>query len=247
MSIQIGLQWPWAVLLCSMRLLPVLLLTPIMSSFGVPSNAKVLLLLGLSAAMASTAATAPVELPIDAMSLAGMAAAEFATGWLMSLGVHLAFGAVSLAGRLLDLQSGFGLGAVFDPLTKRPASVFESSLGMVAVVTFVTSGMHLALIRLLAQSLVEVPIGSAVLMPEAMAIVRNAGLMFAFGLAFAVPVVVMLLLFDLGLAVLSRSVPQLSVVFLAIGVKLTVALLMLSALASGWGFGLRRIFGLIVG
>lgn len=243
MTIQFGFQWPWAVLLCTFRLLPVLVLTPMMSSFGVPATVRVLLLVGLASAMASTAATTPMEFPTSALALGSMAVCEFATGWLMSLGVHLAFGAVSLAGRLLDLQSGFGLGAVFDPLTKRPASIFESSLGIVAVVYFVTSGMHFSLIRVLADSLTEIPIGSAIHIPDAREVIRMAGLLFTFGFALAAPLVMVLLVIDLGLAALSRSVPQLSVVFLAAGPKLVVALVMLSSLSVGWGPGLRHIFG----
>jgi flagellar biosynthetic protein FliR len=58
--------------------------------------------------------------------LGSLVASEVLLGAVMSFGVHTAFGAVSFAGRLLDLQTGYALGSIFDPLTKPPASEYLS-------------------------------------------------------------------------------------------------------------------------
>ena len=40
---------------------------------------------------------------------------ELGLGATLGLGIHLAFAVFSVAGRLLDVQIGFGLGQVIDP------------------------------------------------------------------------------------------------------------------------------------
>lgn len=232
----------WLVLLCSLRVLPVLVLTPLLGSMPVPALLKGMIVLTLAAAMAGLAGEAALPLPTDPLSLAVLALTEFAIGGIMSIGIHAVFGAIALAGRMIDLQAGFGMGSVFDPLTKRAASVMESALGMLCIVVFFSLDMHLVLLRMLAESLHSMPLGSGAFDIDLGELIRRSSVLFSLGLAFAGPVVMLMFLFDLGLAVMSRSVPQLQVVFLGLGIKLAVAIAFVATLAVTWGDGFRRLF-----
>jgi len=59
-------------------------------------------------------------------------------------------------------------------------------------------------------------------------VAHGVGAMFALGLALASPVVVALLLADVVVAVVSRNLPQMNVLFLSIPIKVLLGLLVMS-------------------
>ncbi|WP_284620602.1 flagellar biosynthetic protein FliR [Aquabacterium humicola] len=247
MGLELGLAPLWLVLLCSFRVLPVLVLTPLLGSFPIPALIKTMIVLVVSIAMTGFTGSTHVPLPADVLGLGAAALSEFTLGGLLSIGIHAVFGAVSIAGKLIDLQAGFGLGAIFDPISRRSATVMQSALGMLCVVVFFSMDMHLVLLRMLAESLHTVPLGSGPFDVDVGELIRRSSTLFALGLAFAGPLVMLLFLFDLGLAVMSRSVPQLNVTFLGIGIKIAVAIVFIATLASTWGDAFRRLLSMMAG
>jgi flagellar biosynthetic protein FliR len=240
-SIEVATAWLWSVLLCAARLLPVLAFTPILNGFRVPVPVRIFIILGLAAGMSSVAETA-AALPTDALRLGWLVASELLLGAVMSFGVHTAFGAVSFAGRLLDLQTGYALGSIFDPLTKTASSVLGSALGVLAVAMLFTMDMHHVLLRMVSHTLQVMPIGSGLQEFGVEVLIRQVSTMFALGLSMAAPVVLLLFLFDVGMAAMSRSVPQLQVAFLSVGLKMVMALMFLGSLSLAWGAAFSKAF-----
>src|SRR5262252_2115767 len=72
----------------------------------------------------------------DVAAFAGMAAAEALLGALLAFGVLTAFAAFQLAGRLLDLQLGFGVATLIDPATRGHAPLLGTLLSMAGVALF---------------------------------------------------------------------------------------------------------------
>jgi flagellar biosynthetic protein FliR len=169
--------------------------------------------------------------------------AEIFIGALLGLGVHVLFAAFALAGRLMDVQIGFAIGSVFDPVTRTSSNILGSLMSLIGVTLFVTSNAHLELARLVASSIDLLPLGQMPALNDPMQPLLAAGSMFAFGLAFAGPVAVALLLTDVAIAVASRNMPQLNVLVLAIPVKVIVAYLVLSIAVVGWGPLMQQALG----
>src|SRR4051794_808329 len=129
-----SLLWVQTTMLAAVRLGLGLAMTPLFSAFGVPMLARLILVLTLAGLAASTVPVSQaMAVHLDLGYLVTALGNELAIGLLLSVGVHAAFAAFSVAGRLIDAQMGFTLGAVLDPVSKGHAAVMASGLSMLAV------------------------------------------------------------------------------------------------------------------
>ncbi|MBC7604262.1 MAG: flagellar biosynthetic protein FliR [Ramlibacter sp.] len=237
-----------AVFLLSLRLAAVLAMTPLLLAFSVPGVVRVLLVVGLAAALALGI---PSESMTSALSLQtgelfANCLMELALGATLALGIIMAFAAISFAGRLIDQQIGFGMAQVFDPLTRRQIPVLTSAFDKLGVIVFfLADGPH-ALLRGIAFSLERFPLGHAwSLSASAPWIIKQAGALFSLGFALAAPVVVCLLLVELALGVVARNLPQMNMFVIGMPVKIVVGLAALALWTGGMGLALNRVYGSI--
>jgi flagellar biosynthetic protein FliR len=228
MRIDFDLAWAMAVLLCSLRLSAAIALTPILSGFTIPARVRVLILLSLSACMVSPLITAQMQVSGDVMQLLIAALCELAFGAAMAFGVFAAFSAFSMAGRMLDLQIGFSVGGLFDPVTRRQSPIIAALLDLFAVVAFFVANLHHTLLRAFAATLEAVPLGKALPAVSPLLLSQQMTVMFVNGLKLAAPVLVCLLLVDIGLSALSRNIPQLNIFVISFPIKTLVGIAMLA-------------------
>ncbi|MRW94188.1 type III secretion protein [Duganella sp. FT80W] len=245
MTISVDLAWMLAVFCTSVRLGVVLLLSPLLSGLSGLASVRVLLTLTLSALLVSGLGTALPAPPTTIGPLLLAALAELVTGLTLAFGVFAAFGAFALAGKILDVQTGFGLGSVYDPVTRGGAPLFATMLNMVAVVSFFGMDAHHALLRGFAFSLQQIPPGSGFHGLDAEPVLRQFGLMFSLGVALIIPVMLCLLLTETGLAVVSRVLPQMNVFVVGVPVKIVVGLVVLMLSLGGLQPLMARVYGSI--
>ena len=147
MIAELGAGWSWAsqkwalpplpaVILLSIRVAGVFILTPVFYAMPIPTTVRVLLLLSLSFIVALGFLPAASGQTVDPALMFTSALAELALGATLGLGVLLAFAAFDIAGRLLDIQTGFGIAQVFDPVTRRQVPVLTSAFNTFAVLLF---------------------------------------------------------------------------------------------------------------
>lgn len=240
----LGVPWVATVLLLSARLSALFMMTPLLYAVPVPASVRVLFLLGLSTAIALPFASAPVVVPVGLGGMVGAFLSELALGATMGVGILMAFSGFEFAGRLLDVQIGFAMAQVFDPVTRRQVPVLTSVLGSLALLMFFLVDGHHALLRGVAFSLERFPVGQPWSVGAgADALVRQAAGLFTLGFALAAPVVLSLLLLEFALGVVSRNLPQANMIALGIPVKIVAGLLALSIWASGMGGVMLRAYG----
>lgn len=225
MTLEVDPAWALSVFLLSIRLGALLALTPVLASAAVPAAPRVLLVLMLSALLAPAT---PAPLPQGLGALLAAVAAEVLLGGLLAFGLFAAFAAFSVAGKLLDIQIGFGVGSLFDPVNRRQSAVIATGFDMLAVVAFFAMDGHHALMRGVAYSLQKVPPGALLPAFPLEAIAAQFGLMFVFGIALIAPVVFCVFLTELGLAILSRLMPQVHIFFVGMPVRIFVGLAVLA-------------------
>ena len=243
----LDVSWLVAVFLLSLRLTATFLLTPVLAAASVPVVVRVLLVLGLAAALslglppASIAAASALTSTGPLLAAAG---AELALGATLALGILLAFGAFSVAGNLLDVQIGFGLAQVIDPASNARAPILTSAFGQLAAVVFFALDGHHALLRGIAYSLERFPLGTPWRLEAAFGptVTQAAGL-FSLGFALAAPVVFCILLLDVALGVVSRNLPQMNMLAVGIPAKVVIGLVALSLWSSGAGDVMGRVYG----
>jgi flagellar biosynthetic protein FliR len=235
------------VFLVSLRLGALFLVAPGFGTLRMPIQFRVLLTVGLAAALAGALGKHAIAVPDTALGLVASGLAESAVGGLLGFGLLAAFAAFAVAGRAMDLQIGFGVANLIDPTSRTQSPQLETMLNLLALAVFFGLDGHHALLRGLAASFERIPPGTglAEVGPEALA--AQFGIAFSAGLALAAPVVAFLLLIDLGLAVMSRAMPQMNVYFVALPLKIFAGLLMLALSLPHAGPVMERIFSSIFG
>ncbi|SFG89011.1 flagellar biosynthetic protein FliR [Duganella sp. CF458] len=244
MQISIDAGWAVAVFLVSLRLSFLFLLSPVFSGLAAPVAPRVLLTLALAALLVAGGALRPALPDYTLGSLVQGALGEAVVGITLSFGVFAAFGAFSMAGKLLDIQSGFGIGSVYDPVTRSGAPMFAAILNLVAVALFFALDAHHALMRGIAFSLQQVPPGAGLALPLE-AVLAQFGLVFSMGLALVIPVMLCLLLIEIGLAVVSRALPQMNVFVISIPVKLVAGVSIFALCAPALEPAMGRVYASI--
>jgi flagellar biosynthesis protein FliR len=223
------LSWPLTVMLVSLRLGAIMLLTPIFSLVRLPVRVRVMFVLALAAFLVDSA-----DLKVDIAAFRspaslGLAAfGELAMGMTLSFGLFAAFAAFQFAGRVLDVQLGFGVAGLIDPATKQSSPLLGTVLGMTAVLTFFLVDGHHLLLRGVAFSLEQVPPGAAMHLPPVERFVAQFGAMFTAGTVLALPVMIVVLMLDVAMAMVARTMPQMNVFIIGLPVKILVGLIALA-------------------
>lgn len=244
-SLLLNSAWPSLVGLLALRVAATLLMTPVLYAIPMPASVRMLLVIGISIALAA-GLSAP-ETQFDGWSsLLAAAMSELALGAVLGLGVLLAFAAFAIAGQLLDVQLGFGMAQIVDPVTKRPVPILTSAFGYLAVLVFFLVNGHHALLRGIAYSLERFPVGAAWSVAGAAApVLKQAAGLFGLGFALAAPVVFCILLVEFALGVVSRNLPQMNMFTMGIPVKIIVGLIALSLWLMGIGGVMTRTYASI--
>lgn len=163
--------------------------------------------------------------------------------WLAMLGKEILIGAlIGLAmgaliwmfegvGALIDVQVGLSNGLIFDPFGGHQGGPMAAFMAQLAVVLFVVGGGLYVFVSLLYESFLLWPVAS--FYPALNAGIVDFGAGYAGSLAellvrLAAPVILLLVLVDLGFGLLNRVVPQLNVFFFTMPIKGVLAALMLA-------------------
>jgi flagellar biosynthesis protein FliR len=236
-----------AVLLLSVRFGVAVGMAPPFTAYGMPSFVRLLLVFALAASVAASAGPHPdglADLVDQPHRLLLGIGAEAVVGMLLGLGTHVLLAAFAFAGRLLDIQIGFGIGSVFDPVTRASANVMASLTSILGVTLFFVTEAHLALISLVSRSVQAFPLGTLPSFEDPMRLLSACGVMFSIGLALAAPVVLALLMTDVLVGVASRNLPQVNVLVLSIPLKVLVGYFVLAISVMAWAPIADSIFGM---
>lgn len=221
------------------------MMTPVLYAVPLPASVRMLLLLGLSIALAS-GLSVPAGTWTGWNAFVSAAIAELALGATLGLGILLAFGAFAVAGQLLDVQLGFGIAQVIDPVTKRPVPILTSAFEYLAVLVFFLVNGHHALLRGISYSVERFPVGAPWSLTQAAApLFKQAAGLFSLGFALAAPVVFCILLVEFVLGVIGRNLPQMNMFTMGIPVKILVGLVALALWFAGIGGVMTRVYASI--
>lgn len=242
---ELGLARLATLSLLALRVAATLAMTPVFYAVPLPVVVRMLLVLGLSLVLASGWA-APAGAWTGAAGFARAAFMELALGATLGLGILLAFGAFAVAGQLLDVQLGFGIAQVFDPVTRRPLPILTSAFQYLAVMVFLLVDGHHALLHGIAYSVERFPVGAPWPLAAAAApLLGQVGGLFSLGFALAVPVVFSILLVEFTLGVVARNLPQMNMFTMGIPVKILAGLVALALWFAGIGGAMSKVYASI--
>jgi flagellar biosynthetic protein FliR len=238
---QFDFSWAAATVLLWTRLGTLLVLSPLAQAVKAPPAFWVLftlVLAGMLCGALGLRATVPAGLGGFTLQMLS----EATLGALLGLSLHAAFAALQIAGRLLDLQMGFGMATVLDPVTRANAPIVGVALSMLGLSVFFASEGHQALLRGIVQTTQWVPPGAVWQLPGAVPLLKVTGSMFSLAVVVMAPALFLLLLVEVVLDVMSRVLPQMNVMFVGVPVKVMVGLGTLAVAAPGMAPVLRRVY-----
>lgn len=221
--------WIASCLVLSLRIMPVFLFAPPFTLTRVPKPVLAMLGLGVAAILLSTD-PAPALLPeASAEAILPGVLRELFVGLVPVVVLQLLFGSLYLVGRTIDIQAGLGLAMLIDPTARGQLPMVGTIFAYIAAVTFFAAGGHFELLRFFAASLKVIPLGPIHQPGSAdgslAALTSYAAVISFIALGIGGAVIAALLMIDLVVAMLSRTVPQMNA--LLIGIEVKVALLLL--------------------
>lgn len=154
---------------------------------------------------------------------------ELLIGLAVGFVVRILFLAVAVAGEIPALQAGFAFARFMDPSTMMQVSVLEKYKNILAVMIFFAVDAHLIVIRNLAASFREVPLGSIVFRESLVFYLVNVTTkIFTVSMKIGAPVIVTLFLTEVALGVLSRMIPQINIFVEGVPMKIMITFLVLA-------------------
>lgn len=166
------------------------------------------------------------------MTVAGYALAvitELGVGWLIGFVAYISFSAIHMAGTLLDMQVGFSIVNVVDPTSGQQIPLLGSFLYNLGIIIFLVTNGHHVIITALFDSFRAVPILNASYhLSLTNIIVDFTASIFVTGVKIALPVLFAILLTNIGLGVLARTMPQMNVFVVGIPLQIGIGVFVLS-------------------
>jgi type III secretion protein T len=159
-----------------------------------------------------------------------VAAKEGLIGLLLGLGFGIFIWAIQSVGDLIDFQTGAGNALFFDPVGGHEGGPTGGFLGWLAITLFVSAGGLLAMLGVVVDSYRLWPVAS--FFPDLGKVleefaIRQGDTLFLWIVKLAAPVILVLVLVELGMGLISRIAPQLNVFVFAQPLKSLLATLML--------------------
>lgn len=167
---------------------------------------------------------------------------EFVVGIVIGFIAYIVFTCIYVAGEIIDMQMGFGMVNVLDPMSNIQVPVTANLYYMLAMLVFLATNGHHILIKALFQSYKTIPLGTGVIGPKLgdnlMEIVQ---MIFSVGFKIAAPVVVALLISDVVLGIISKTIPQINVYMLGMPIKILLGFIIIIITLSAFVFVVGQI------
>ena len=172
-----------------------------------------------------------VAAPPSVWAFAGSVLAELFIGWLIGFIAYVCFSAIHMAGKVMDMQVGFAVVNVMDPTSGQQIPLIGSLLYNLGIVVFLVTNGHHVIITALAESFRMVPL--AAMQPNlslTMLLVDFTNGIFVTGMKIAMPVTFAILLVNVALGILARTMPQMNIFVVGIPLQLMTGVTILALL-----------------
>ena len=167
---------------------------------------------------------------------------EFAAGYVIGYVMHLFFFIVSFAGYIIDYQIGLSMATVYDPQSNAQMPVTGSVYQAWLILLFFAVDGHLALMKILLTSAEIVPYGGIVITQGLALRILDIFLeCVGMGVSLALPMIAAEFLVEMGVGILNKVVPQISIFVINIQMKLIVGLGLLALMYAPVGEFIEKI------
>lgn len=209
----------------SLRIVPALAFSPPFTFLRVPASVRLLLCLSLAFWIVLAQPSGFLD-PLKSGSLLEILLGELLLGVTFALALQLAFGALFVVGRAIDIQVGFGLAQVADPSLRAQMPLVGALFAYAAAAVFFSTGGPHDLMAIWSRSASEIPLG-AFATPNIEGLLNYISDIFVVAVAIAGIVMLVLFIVDAAIALMSRTLPQMNMLVMGFQLKTIVLLVTL--------------------
>ncbi len=224
-----------------MRMSGFILLNPILGRKNIPALVKAGMIFVLTFAIYSFSENAAFDVE-STVEYGLLLLKEFVAGYVLGFATELFFLILSFGGHIIDFQMGLSMATVYDPQSNAQIPVTGGMFQAWLMLLFFAVDGHLALMQILIKSAEIVPYGGIIItqnLPQRMLEIFMQCIEMA--VKMSMPILAAEFLVEIGVGILNKAVPQISVFVINIQIKLIVGLLLLVILFSPMGEYMNKI------
>lgn len=227
--------------LIMMRMSGFVLMNPIYGRNNIPMRFKAGFIFVLTLVIYAQSAGEAFE-PSGTFEFGFLLIKEFVAGYIIGYVMQLFFFIISFSGFIMDYQMGLSMATVYDPQSNAQMAVTGSVLQTWFMLMFFAVDGHLALMKIMVTSAEIVPYGGILITQGLAARMIEIFLdCVEMGIRFSIPIIAAEMLVEVGIGILNKAVPQISVFVINIQIKLIVGLGLLFLMFSPIGEYLNKV------
>lgn len=151
---------------------------------------------------------------------------EVMTGIILAMIVNICFDFIKFAGAWMDTHIGLSMINLFDASSQSTSTLLSNIFHWIGIMVFFLIDGHYMLIKSLIESFQVVSLGTTIIYQETInQVFLSISQYFIIGLKIAIPIVLIIIIADVCMGLVSRSVPQLNVMILGMPLKILVGFL----------------------
>jgi flagellar biosynthetic protein FliR len=211
-------------------------------------NARIRLGLALALSFVLFPVISPVlpAQPEGVMAAIAVLLHEVVVGLILGVISRFIISAAQVAGSVIAYQSGLSMAQVADPTQPGvQGAIIGNFLAMLGIVLIFATDLHHLVIAAIYQSYAVYPPEMPLMFDDAYRLAwQVAADSFAIGVQIAAPFIIFGLIFNLGLGILSRLMPQLQIFFIAMPATISLGMILLALLLvaiSAWYLNLLEM------
>jgi flagellar biosynthetic protein FliR len=216
-------------MLIFVRITGIFLMAPVFGSKNVNTYIKAGLALVITYILFPLAFNSNIVIPEHFVQYLFIVLGELIVGLIIGFVSSLVFSAIQMSGQLLDMQIGFGVINIIDPQSGGQIPLIGNFKYILALLIFLATNGHHVLLSALFTSFKLIPVTGVIVHTNLTEfIVRMVSGTFVIALKISMPILITIIITDIALGILARTMPQMNIFVVGVPVKILIGLFVLS-------------------
>jgi len=231
-------------LLVFVRMTGLFVIAPIFGRRNIPTYLKIGFSFFIALILINTTAITGYDSNLSTIAYVLAVIKEFIVGISIGFIAYLSFTAIYIAGEVIDMQIGFGIVNVLDPVSNIQIPVTSNFYFIISMLILFAMNGHQMIIKALFDSFETLPLAGAVFDASlAEGLINVFSTVFATGFKIAAPIVSAIFLADIALGIVSKMVPQLNIFVIGMPLKILLGIVVLIITIPAFISVMEEVFG----
>ena len=213
------------------RFAPLVMVMPVLGEQSVPRRVRVSFAFLLSIVIYGAVRDQLVALPSSVFDLLTLVVREIMVGLIIGLMARVLMASTHVAGTVIAFQTGLASAQQFDPNQGGQSAIVASFMTVTAITLIVVTDLHHLMILGLVNSYNRFPIDGVIQFADFAGVaIYYVVKAFELGIQLSAPFILYALVYNLGLGLIARLVPQFQVFFVGMPANVFMGFLLLMLL-----------------